>query len=194
MATRRFIWRATTDKMWSLVSSFRPEPKSTRCVCGCAAAGHNICVLSVTNDNLVPFLQENERGFSPLHFASSSRQGALCQELLLTHGAHINMQVCACTEQCAVCVSCQLITLWKQRWKLILAPSNSRCIAIWKSTGEGVPGGCKLLRGCGDIHSISLKLLISDFLFFLPSCDTDLMIYDKSDIILDGVSHVHMLS
>nr|AAO15006.1 hypothetical protein [Takifugu rubripes] len=36
--------------------------------------------------------QENERGFSPLHFASSSRQGALCQELLLTHGAHINMQ------------------------------------------------------------------------------------------------------
>ncbi|CAG11131.1 unnamed protein product [Tetraodon nigroviridis] len=36
--------------------------------------------------------QENERGFSPLHFASSSRQGALCQELLLTHGAHINIQ------------------------------------------------------------------------------------------------------
>lgn len=40
-------------------------------------------------------LQVNERGFSALHFASSSRQGALCQELLLTHGAHINMQVCA---------------------------------------------------------------------------------------------------
>lgn len=38
--------------------------------------------------------QVNERGFSPLHFASSSRQGALCQELLLTHGAHINMRVC----------------------------------------------------------------------------------------------------
>lgn len=38
--------------------------------------------------------QVNERGFSALHFASSSRQGALCQELLLAHGAHINMQVC----------------------------------------------------------------------------------------------------
>lgn len=39
-------------------------------------------------------LQVNERGFSALHFASSSRQGALCQELLLAHGAHINMRVC----------------------------------------------------------------------------------------------------
>lgn len=39
-------------------------------------------------------VQVNERGFSALHFASSSRQGALCQELLLAHGAHINMRVC----------------------------------------------------------------------------------------------------
>lgn len=58
--------------------------------------------------------------------------------------------------------------------------------------GEGVPGGYKLLRGCGHIHSITLKLLISGF-FFYPR-DTDLMIYDKSDVILDGVSHVQMLS
>lgn len=57
--------------------------------------------------------------------------------------------------------------------------------------GEGDPGGYKLLRGCGHIHSISLKLLISDL--FYPR-DTDLMIYDKSDVILDRVSHVHMLS
>lgn len=63
-------------------------------------------------------------------------------------------------------------------------------------TGGGAPGGYKLLRECGDIHSISLKLLISDF---LPSCDTDLVIYEvvlthESDIILDPMSHFHMLS
>lgn len=62
--------------------------------------------------------QENERGFSPLHFASSSRQGALCQELLLTHGAHINIQVRACTEPVSseglLSVSSRvLLTLWK---------------------------------------------------------------------------------
>lgn len=39
--------------------------------------------------------------------------------------------------------------------------------------GGGAPGGYKLLRECGDIHSLSLKLLISLFL----------MIYDKSEIL-----------
>lgn len=56
-----------------------------------------VCLYDLPVSNSVFFynvFQVNERGFSPLHFASSSRQGALCQELLLTHGAHINMRVC----------------------------------------------------------------------------------------------------
>lgn len=64
-------------------------------VCACLPAEFSTCVVTVCLTMLVSVLfQVNERGFSALHFASSSRQGALCQELLLAHGAHINMRVC----------------------------------------------------------------------------------------------------
>lgn len=62
---------------------------------------NRMCVLIVCVFNCVLIcisFQVNERGFSALHFASSSRQGALCQELLLAHGAHINMLVCPYTD------------------------------------------------------------------------------------------------
>lgn len=38
--------------------------------------------------------QPNQRGFSPLHLAAVSTNGALCLELLVNNGADVNMQVC----------------------------------------------------------------------------------------------------
>ena len=35
----------------------------------------------------------NKQGFSALHFAASTHQGALCQELLLVNKAHVNPRV-----------------------------------------------------------------------------------------------------
>lgn len=39
--------------------------------------------------------QPNQRGFSPLHLAAVSTNGALCLELLVNNGADVNMQVCS---------------------------------------------------------------------------------------------------
>lgn len=46
--------------------------------------------------------QPNQRGFSPLHLAAVSTNGALCLELLVNNGADVNMQVCCClnTRRC----------------------------------------------------------------------------------------------
>uniref|UniRef100_A0A7M4EFR0 Ankyrin repeat domain 52 n=1 Tax=Crocodylus porosus TaxID=8502 RepID=A0A7M4EFR0_CROPO len=38
--------------------------------------------------------QPNEKGFTPLHFAAVSTNGALCLELLVNNGADVNFQVC----------------------------------------------------------------------------------------------------
>lgn len=37
--------------------------------------------------------QPNEKGFTPLHFAAVSTNGALCLELLVNNGADVNFQV-----------------------------------------------------------------------------------------------------
>lgn len=37
--------------------------------------------------------QTNARGFTPLHLAAVSTNGALCLELLVNNGAEVNMQV-----------------------------------------------------------------------------------------------------
>lgn len=37
--------------------------------------------------------QANSRGFTPLHLAAVSTNGALCLELLVNNGADVNMQV-----------------------------------------------------------------------------------------------------
>lgn len=37
--------------------------------------------------------QVNEKGFAPLHFTAASRHGALCLELLVGNGAHVNIKV-----------------------------------------------------------------------------------------------------
>lgn len=37
--------------------------------------------------------QPNNKGFTPLHFAAASSQGASCLELLVNHGADVNVQV-----------------------------------------------------------------------------------------------------
>lgn len=42
--------------------------------------------------------QANGRGFTPLHLAAVSTNGALCLELLVNNGADVNMQVRKCTE------------------------------------------------------------------------------------------------
>ena len=95
MATHRCIWPVTTVRtLWS-GSSSKQEPMSTRCesiiLCQMRFAWklHAFTLIALFGT----LLQVNERGFSALHFASSSRQGALCQELLLAHGARINLQV-----------------------------------------------------------------------------------------------------
>ncbi|XP_057244649.1 serine/threonine-protein phosphatase 6 regulatory ankyrin repeat subunit C-like [Malurus melanocephalus] len=36
--------------------------------------------------------QPNERGFTPLHFAAVSTNGALCLEILVNNGADVNFQ------------------------------------------------------------------------------------------------------
>lgn len=48
--------------------------------------------------------QPNQRGFSPLHLAAVSTNGALCLELLVNNGADVNMQVC-CSHNAKKCFS-----------------------------------------------------------------------------------------
>lgn len=97
-ATPHCIWLATTDRTWWSMTLSRQGQMSTRWALSSLCETVTFCTCGVTVYNLwCVLVQVNERGFSALHFASSSRQGALCQELLLAHGAHINMQVCPYT-------------------------------------------------------------------------------------------------
>lgn len=150
-------------------------------------------------------LKENERGFSPLHFASSSRQGALCQELLLTHGAHINMQVCVCVHARNLTVTpalngcCQTL-VEAESLEAVMETDFSPLTHKMHGHMEDDKGGSGgLLEGtscsgnAGNIHIISLELLWSDF--FLLSCDLicEGVHTHKSDVILDQVSRSNKL-
>uniref|UniRef100_A0A8C7LD55 Ankyrin repeat domain 28 n=1 Tax=Oncorhynchus kisutch TaxID=8019 RepID=A0A8C7LD55_ONCKI len=46
--------------------------------------------------------QVNEKGFAPLHFTAASRHGALCLELLVGNGAHVNIKVTRQDDQLSI--------------------------------------------------------------------------------------------
>lgn len=71
--------------------------------------------------------QPNKCGYTPLHLAAVSTNGALCLELLVNNGADVNQQVCNELEGCQF--MCESLFTWISLVNLFGFVSPSGCVA-----------------------------------------------------------------